>query len=110
MSRRSWQSGIIIGAFLVTVMILSVPRSADASGFRFRGSSIHVRHGFVHPHRSFHGRHRFFDFDHRFVRNRLQIDCIQRRFDHTPRGRAFRDFGYVPQELPLGKTVIIFRR
>jgi len=92
--------GVIIGVLLAAMVIVALPRSAAASGWRS---------GFVHPFRSFISSHRFRDFDHRFARNRLQIRRFQRRFDRTPHGRVFCDFGDARQGLHLGNTVIIFR-
>ncbi len=119
MTTRHWQVGVILGAFLIAIMIMALPRVAAAWGgfsFGFRGGRHHDTfrrdHGFVHPYRDFVSRHRFFDFDHRFVRNRLQIQCIQCRFRHTPHRRVFRRHGHFrqPHGIHQGKTVIIFRR
>ena len=117
MTKRHWRIGVILGAFLIAVMIMALPRVAAAWGgfaFGFHGGRHHhtfrSHHEFVHPYRDFVSRHRFFDFDHRFVRNRLQIQCIQRRFPHTPHSGVFRDVGNVPQGLHLRNTLVIFRR
>ena len=109
MIKRYWHVGVIIGALLTAMVIVALPRSAAASGWRS---------GFVHPYRSFISSHRFGDFNHRFVRNRLQIRRIHgQRFHCTGPGYAFhhvkqvRDpYGYVRQGLGHGSTLIMFRR
>jgi hypothetical protein len=104
MRSRTAQGGVIIGALLTAMVIVALPRSAAASGWRC---------GFARPYHSFHSRHRFRGFHQGFHHHGFH----GQRFHYTGHGHVFDRFkqvrdhhGYVRQGLGYGSTLIIFRR
>lgn len=111
MTKRHRQVGVILGAFLIAVVIMALPRVAAAWGgfsFGFHSGRHHHTfrrtHAFVHPYRDFVSRHRFFDFTHGFHRRHFR----HHRFRHQ--GFHHRGHFRQPHGFHHGKTVTIFRR
>ncbi len=106
MKTRRWQYGVILGAFLVALIVMTLPRSAEAWGGRVHRFTIRQHHGFSTHHHGLHRqrlRHRIRHFDHRVQRHHR---FRRHGFDH----HRFRHHAFQHHGLHRGNTVFIIRR
>jgi len=109
MKTRRWQYGVILGAFLVALIVMTLPRSAAAWRGRVHRFTIRQHHGFSTHHHSLrrhHLRHRIRHFDHRVQRHQRHHRFRRHGFDH----HRFRQHGFQHHGLHRGNTVFIIRR
>ncbi len=113
MKTRRWQYGVILGAFLVALIVMTLPRSAAAWGGRVHRFTIRQHNGFSTHHHSLrrhHLRHRISHFDHRVQRHRRHHRFRRHGFYHG--GHVRNHHRQVRHHLKLhrGNTVFIIRR
>lgn len=114
MRSRKAQAGIIIGALLTAMVIVALPRSAAASGWRCgfasRYHGAYSRYRFGRFHRGFHyqGFHRYRVYPQGFHRQKFYYTRPGYTLYQSNQGRDHH--GYIRQGLGYGGSLSVYRR
>lgn len=114
MRSRKAQAGIIIGALLTAMVIVALPRAAEASGWRCgsarRYHGAYSRYRFGRFHRGFHYRkfHRYGGYPQGFHRQKFYFTRPGYTVYQSNQGRGH--YGYVRQGLGYGGSLSVYRR